>query len=102
MYVMPLSKKSDGSGYRVFWEETSLVGRGKRRLTFEECKKRALRRLEFHGIQFSDVEEEEYCYIPMGGNGPIAITLSILQVMLLWCHNIFNYCMEMYTTTIDY
>ena len=68
MYVMPLSKKLDGSGYRVFWEETSLVGKDKRRLSFEECKKRALRRLEFHGIQYSDVEEEEYCYIPMGGN----------------------------------
>ncbi len=68
MYVMPLSKKSDGGGYRVFWEETSLVGKDKRRLSFEECKKRALRRLEFHGIQYSDVEEEEYCYIPMGGN----------------------------------
>ena len=78
MYVMPLSKKSDGSGYRVFWEETSLVGKDKRRLTFEECKKRALRRLEFHGIQVSDVEEEEYCYIPMGGNDCDDFTITIV------------------------
>ena len=69
MYAMPLSVNEDGS-YRVFWEETSLVGRGERRLTFEECKRRALRRLEYHGISISDVEEEEYCYIPMGGELP--------------------------------
>jgi len=69
MYAMPLSANTDGT-YRVFWEETSLVGKGKRRLTFEECKRRALLRLEHHGIKVSNVEEEEYCYIPMGGELP--------------------------------
>lgn len=69
MYVMPLSQYADGS-YRVFLEETSLVGKGPRRLTFQECKRRAYKRLAFHGIEVLDVEEEEYCYIPMGGELP--------------------------------
>jgi lycopene beta-cyclase len=69
MYAMPLSVNNDGT-FRVFWEETSLVGKGKRRLTFEECKRRALLRLEHHGMKVSNVEEEEYCYIPMGGELP--------------------------------
>ena len=69
MYVMPLSQNDDGT-HRVFMEETSLVGRGSRRLTFEECKKRAYKRMEHHGIKVFDIEEEEYCYIPMGGELP--------------------------------
>lgn len=69
MYVMPLSKNPDGTS-RVFWEETSLVGAGKRRLSFEECKGRAMQRLKYHGIELFDIEEEEYCYIPMGGELP--------------------------------
>lgn len=66
---MPLGKNNDGT-YRVFWEETSLCGRGDRMLTFEECKKRAYERLGHYGINVMDVEEEEYCYIPMGGELP--------------------------------
>ena len=69
MYAMPLSVNTDGS-LRVFWEETSLVGKGRRRLSFNECKKRAFRRLDHHGIKVFSVEEEEYCYIPMGGELP--------------------------------
>lgn len=69
MYTMPLGKNADGT-YKVFWEETSLVGRGKRRLSFEECKKRAYKRLSHYGISVMAVEEEEYCYIPMGGELP--------------------------------
>lgn len=69
MYVMPLSRNKDGT-YRVFMEETSLVGRDSRRLTFEECKKRAYKRMQFHGMNVLDIEEEEYCYIPMGGELP--------------------------------
>lgn len=69
MYVMPLRTHPDGS-YTVFWEETSLVGKDDRRLSFEECKKRAYRRLQHHGINVLEVEEEEYCYIPMGGEIP--------------------------------
>ena len=69
MYVMPLGKNADGT-FRVFWEETSLVGVGKRRLSFEECKKRAYQRLKHHNIKVLAVEEEEYCYIPMGGELP--------------------------------
>lgn len=71
MYVMPLGKNEDGT-YRIFWEETSLVGRGKRRLSFAECKARAMQRLAHYKISVSKVEEEEYCYIPMGGELPSA------------------------------
>lgn len=66
---MPLGKNDDGT-FRVFFEETSLVGLGSRRLSFEECKTRAMQRLAFHKIDVLDVEEEEYCYIPMGGELP--------------------------------
>ncbi len=69
MYAMPLGELSDGT-YRVFFEETSLVGKDKRRLSFEECKDRALKRLKFHNINILGVEEEEFCYIPMGGELP--------------------------------
>lgn len=69
MYVMPLNQNLDGT-YTVFWEETSLVGKDKRRLSFEECKRRAYKRLEYYNIKVLDVEEEEYCYIPMGGEIP--------------------------------
>jgi lycopene beta-cyclase len=71
MYTMPLGKLPDG-GYRVFFEETSLVGRGKRRLGFEECKERAMKRLAYHNIKVFGIEEEELCYIPMGGELPDA------------------------------
>jgi hypothetical protein len=50
MYAMPMEKLSNGK-YRIFFEETSLVGRGKRRLTFAECKERAYKRLAYHGIE---------------------------------------------------
>lgn len=69
MYVMPLEQYPDGS-HRIFFEETSLVGEGKRRLEFETCKKRAMKRLEFLGMKVLGLEEEEYCYIPMGGELP--------------------------------
>jgi len=69
MYAMPLGQYPDGS-HRVFFEETSLVGRGPRRLSFDECKSRANLRLQHHGIKVLGVEEEEYCYIPMGGELP--------------------------------
>jgi lycopene beta-cyclase len=63
--------------YRVFFEETSLVGKNARQLTFSECKKRALKRLEFHNITIVNIEEEEYCYIPMGGELP-ALTQRVI------------------------
>jgi len=69
MYTMPLGVFPDGT-HRIFFEETSLVGMGKRRLSFEECKKRCYKRLEYHGVKVHGVEEEEYCYIPMGGELP--------------------------------
>ena len=69
MYAMPLEKYTNGT-YRVFMEETSLVGRGRRRLSFTECKRRAQKRLAYHGIKVLNIEEEEYCYIPMGGELP--------------------------------
>lgn len=69
MYVMPLGRNDDGS-FRVFMEETSLIGRGERRLTFAECKRRAMQRMEFHKMKLLSTLEEEYCYIPMGGELP--------------------------------
>ena len=57
MYTMPLSENNDGT-FNVFWEETSLVGRNERRLSFEECKKRAMRRIEHHGINVLGISEE--------------------------------------------
>ena len=83
MYVMPLSVNDDGTE-QVFWEETSLVGRGERRLSFQECKKRAYRRLEHHGINVLGVEEEEFCYIPMGGELPDLSQRLGLGLGVLW------------------
>ena len=48
------------------------MGRGPRRLTFDECKRRAYHRLAHHEIRVLGVEEEEFCYIPMGGELPSA------------------------------
>lgn len=69
MYAMPLRQLDDGT-HLCFFEETSLVGIGSRRLSFEECKKRAYKRLAYHKVSVLGVEEEEYCYIPMGGELP--------------------------------
>ena len=62
MYAMPLGND------RIFFEETSLVARPA--LSFMECKERCMARLNHLGIKVVDVEEEEYCYIPMGGPLP--------------------------------
>jgi lycopene beta-cyclase len=62
MYVMPIK------GNKIFFEETSLVARPA--ISFMECKDRCLRRLEHLGVKIIDIEEEEYCYIPMGGALP--------------------------------
>lgn len=62
MYAMPLSDN------RIFFEETSLVARPA--ISFEECKERCMTRLEHLGIKVTDIEEEEFCYIPMGGPLP--------------------------------
>ncbi len=66
VYAMPQGNQ------RVFFEETSLVGRGEKRLSFGECKKRLERRLEHLGVKVvpGSIEEEEFCYIPMGGALP--------------------------------
>mmetsp|Transcript_93243 Transcript_93243/g.179158 ORF Transcript_93243/g.179158 Transcript_93243/m.179158 type:complete len:668 (-) Transcript_93243:9-2012(-) len=71
MYVMPEGTTADGNT-RAFFEETSLVGRGERRLEFSTLKERALLRLKHLGLSVREgsVSEEEYCYIPMGGNLP--------------------------------
>mmetsp|Transcript_24767 Transcript_24767/g.81654 ORF Transcript_24767/g.81654 Transcript_24767/m.81654 type:complete len:357 (-) Transcript_24767:233-1303(-) len=73
VYVMPSGEGGcDGCGTSAFFEETSLVGRGERRLEFETLKQRLIKRLAFHGITYGEasVREEEYCYIPMGGQLP--------------------------------
>ncbi|KAL7471928.1 hypothetical protein ACHAXS_012243 [Conticribra weissflogii] len=62
MYVMPLNDN------RVFFEETSLVARPA--VSFRECRERCAKRLEHLGIVVEEIEEEEYCYIPMGGALP--------------------------------
>mmetsp|Transcript_11469 Transcript_11469/g.15914 ORF Transcript_11469/g.15914 Transcript_11469/m.15914 type:complete len:643 (-) Transcript_11469:121-2049(-) len=62
MYAMPLENN------RIFFEETSLVARPA--ISFQECKDRYLTRMEHLGIKISKVEEEEFCYIPMGGPLP--------------------------------
>ncbi len=68
MYAMPQGPVDGKPGVqRVFFEETSLVGRGARRLEFAELKKRAAVRLAHLGINVIEgsVHEEEYCYIPV-------------------------------------
>lgn len=62
MYAMPLNDN------RIFFEETSLVARPA--LSFQECKERYLTRMEHLGITITEIEEEEFCYIPMGGPLP--------------------------------
>merc|ERR1712070_163744 len=61
-YAMPLKDN------KVFFEETSLVARPA--VSFQECKDRCLTRLKHLGIDVKNIEEEEYCYIPMGGALP--------------------------------
>jgi len=62
MYVMPIQKN------KIFFEETSLVARPA--ISFQLCKDRCLTRLSHLGIEIQHIEEEEYCYIPMGGALP--------------------------------
>jgi len=62
IYAMPLGDN------KIFFEETSLVARPA--LSFQVCKKRCYQRLEHLGINVTKVEEEEFCYIPMGGPLP--------------------------------
>jgi Lycopene cyclase protein. len=62
MYAMPLKDN------RIFFEETSLVARPA--VSFQDCKDRCFRRLDHLGIKVVDIEEEECCYIPMGGPLP--------------------------------
>jgi len=73
MYAMPLGPAPGGSGsasQRVFFEETSLVARPA--MSFEECKKRAFARLKHLGVAYrpETITDEEFCYIPMGGDLP--------------------------------
>ena len=63
MYAMPLK------GNKIFFEETSLVARPA--MSFQECKDRCFKRLEYHGIKAVKIYEEEFCYIPMGGALPM-------------------------------
>lgn len=62
MYAMPLE------GNRIFFEETSLVARPA--VSFQECKDRCFERFEHLGIKVTNIYEEEFCYIPMGGALP--------------------------------
>ncbi|GAX10298.1 lycopene beta-cyclase [Fistulifera solaris] len=62
MYAMPLYDNL------IFFEETSLVARPA--VSFQECKDRCIERLKYHRIKVTEVYEEEFCYIPMGGALP--------------------------------
>jgi len=62
MYAMPLYDN------KIFFEETSLVARPA--VSFQECKERCIKRLKHLGIEVTGVDEEEFCYIPMGGALP--------------------------------
>nr|ATD53282.1 lycopene beta-cyclase [Gracilaria chouae] len=65
LYVMPLD---NGKGLHVFFEETSLVASPP--MDFDLLKERLYKRLNYYGIQVEQVLEEEFCYIPMGGEKP--------------------------------
>ena len=67
-------------GEKVFFEETSLVGRGDRRLEFATLKRRLLRRLEFLGISYdpASVREEEF-----GERGALNLPVLLLIHSLL-------------------
>lgn len=64
IYAMPLG------GNRVFLEETCLVA--KPALPFAVLKRRLERRLKALGITITEVHEEEWSYIPVGGPLPLA------------------------------
>mmetsp|Transcript_60308 Transcript_60308/g.155346 ORF Transcript_60308/g.155346 Transcript_60308/m.155346 type:complete len:491 (-) Transcript_60308:78-1550(-) len=71
MYVMPLGPvPGESNAQRVFFEETSLVARPA--VSFEECKKRCFARLDYLGVKVrpGTIADEEFCYIPMGGELP--------------------------------
>lgn len=59
---MPLTKDV------IFFEETSLVA--KPAMSFQECKSRLIDRLASQNVHITDILEEEFCYIPMGGGLP--------------------------------
>lgn len=61
-YVMPLADNV------IFFEETSLVANPA--MSFQECKRRLKERLKSQNVEITEVLEEEFCYIPMGGGLP--------------------------------
>lgn len=63
LYAMPLG------GNRVFLEETCLVA--KPALPFAVLKRRLDRRLRAMGVRVTQVHEEEWSYIPVGGPLPL-------------------------------
>ncbi|CAB9526327.1 Capsanthin/capsorubin synthase, chromoplastic [Seminavis robusta] len=63
-YVMPLSQDV------IFLEETSLVANPA--MSFEECKRRLTERMKSQNVEITEILEEEFCYIPMGGGLPRA------------------------------
>jgi lycopene beta-cyclase len=62
IYCMPTD---DGN---VFFEETSLIANPP--VPFEDLKRRLYERLALWGTEVLEVEEEEFCLIPMGGAMP--------------------------------
>ena len=61
-YVMPLKEGV------MFFEETSLVANPA--MSFQDCKDRLKDRLASQNVRITNVLEEEFCYIPMGGGLP--------------------------------
>mmetsp|Transcript_40879 Transcript_40879/g.95498 ORF Transcript_40879/g.95498 Transcript_40879/m.95498 type:complete len:525 (+) Transcript_40879:73-1647(+) len=63
IYCMPRDSKY------VFFEETSLIANPP--LQFEDLKRRMHKRLDSWGVKIKEVDEEEFCLIPMGGQFPV-------------------------------
>jgi len=63
LYAMPTAPT------RVFFEETSLIAAPA--VPFEDLKRRLYARLAHDGITVTEVLDEEFCLIPMGGPLPV-------------------------------
>lgn len=69
LYAMPFDEET------VFLEETSLVARPA--LDFDDLKEKLEIRLAQYGVEVLEVEEEEFCLIPMGGVMPTLPQLTL-------------------------
>ncbi len=62
-------------------------------ISFDLCKERLFKRLEHHGIEVTKVmDEEELCYIPMGGAMPSLTQVSRLAMHAIIVPVLFECC----------